>query len=144
VEKDHGRIEERNYFLCDQISWIPEVTEWSGLNAIGAVQSKRNVGSVSTTETRYFLTTLKDVSEFSVYVRKHWSIENNLHWSLDVCHREDSCQVRDANATKVLATMRKMAKFIIDKDKTSKVGQENRRKQAAWDHGYRHFLLNSL
>jgi predicted transposase YbfD/YdcC len=74
VEKDHGRIEERNYFLCDQISCIPEFKDWTGLDAIGAVQSKRTINSVSTMETRYFLTTLTDVSEFSVFARKHWSI----------------------------------------------------------------------
>jgi predicted transposase YbfD/YdcC len=95
-------------------------------------------------ETRYFLTTLTDVSEFSVFARKHWSIENNLHWSLDVCFREDACQVRDANANKVLAALRKMAKFILDKDKKSKVGQEIRRQEAAWSPEYRLFLLNSL
>ena len=101
VEKDHGRIEERTYTLCDQITWIPDHNDLAGFSAIGSARSKRTIGSISTVETRYFLTSLTDVSEFAEFTRKHWSIENNLHWSLDVCFREDACQVRDANANKV-------------------------------------------
>jgi predicted transposase YbfD/YdcC len=144
VEKDHGRIEERTYTLCDQITWIPDHNDWAGLSAIGAARSKRTIGSLSTVETRYFLTTLTDVSEFAEFTRKHWSIENNLHWSLDVCFREDACQVRDANTNNVFAGLRKMAKFIIDKDKKTKAGQEIRRLKAAWDPAYRLALLNCL
>ena len=144
VEKDHGRIEERTYTLCDQITWIPDHKDWAGLSAIGAVRSRRTINSVSTEETRYFLTTLTDVSEFAEFTRKHWSIENNLHWSLDVCFREDACQVRDVNANKVFSSLRKMAKFILDKDKKSKVGQEIRRLKAGWDPKYRLSLLQSL
>lgn len=143
VEKDHGRIEERTYTLCDQITWLDH-KDWVGLKAIGAAHSKRIIGAVSTSETRYFLTSLTDVSEFADFTRKHWTIENNLHWSLDVCFREDACQVRNVNANKVFAGMRKMAKYIIDKDKKTKAGQEIRRLKAAWDPAYRLTLLNSL
>jgi predicted transposase YbfD/YdcC len=143
VEKDHGRIEERTYTLCDQITWLDH-KDWVGLKAIGAAHSQRTIGAVSTSETRYFLTSLTDVSEFADFTRKHWTIENNLHWSLDVCFREDACQVRNANANKVFAGMRKMAKYIIDKDKKTKAGQEIRRLKAAWDPAYRLTLLNFL
>ena len=143
VEKDHGRIEERTYTLCDQITWLDH-KDWVGLKAIGAAHSQRIIGAVSTSETRYFLTSLTDVSEFADFTRKHWTIENNLHWSLDVCFREDACQVRNANANKVFAGMRKMAKYIIDKDKKTKAGQEIRRLKAAWDPTYRLTLLNYL
>ena len=90
------------------------------------------------------MSSLTDVSEFAEFTRKHWSIENNLHWSLDVCFREDACQVRDVNANKVFAGLRKMVKFIIDKDKKTKAGQEIRRLKAAWDPTYRLSLLNGL
>ena len=56
VEKDHGRIEERTYTLCDQIAWIPDHNDWAGFSAIGSARSKRTIGSISTVETRYFLT----------------------------------------------------------------------------------------
>ena len=144
VEKDHGRIEERTYTLCDQITWIPDHNDWAGFSAIGSARSKRTIGSISTVETRYFLTSLTDVSEFAEFTRKHWSIENNLHWSLDVCFREDACQVRDANANKVYAGLRKMAKFIVDKDTKTKAGQDIRRLKAAWDPAYRLSLLDCL
>jgi predicted transposase YbfD/YdcC len=144
VEKDHGRIEERTYTLCDQISWIHDLEEWVGLGAIGAVRSQRSIGAVTTTETRYFLTTLTDITEFADFTRKHWSIENKLHWSLDVCFREDACQIRDVNANKVFAGLRKMALFILDKDKKPQAGKEIRRLKAGWSPDYRLALLNSL
>lgn len=144
VGKDHGRIEQRTYTLCDQISWITDHNDWVGLNAIGAARSQRTIGSITTEETRYFLTTLTDIKEFAEFTRKHWSVENNLHWSLDVCFKEDACQIRNANANKVFAGMRKMAMYIVDKDKESKVGKEIRRLEAGWNPNYRLELLNRL
>jgi predicted transposase YbfD/YdcC len=144
VEKDHGRIEQRTYTLCDQISWISGHEKWTGLNAIGTVRSLRTIGTVTTEETRYFITTLTDISEFANFTRKHWSIENNLHWSLDVCFREDACQIRDVNTNKVFTGLRKMAMYLLDKDKNSKVGKEIRRLKAGWSPAYRLSLLNCL
>jgi predicted transposase YbfD/YdcC len=43
------------------------------------------------TQTRYFLTSLTEIKDFAKSVRKHWSIENQLHWVLDISFREDSC-----------------------------------------------------
>jgi predicted transposase YbfD/YdcC len=47
--------------------------------------------------------------EFGKYIRGHWSIENNLHWSLDVIFREDGCRARTGNAALNLNIMRKLA-----------------------------------
>lgn len=45
-------------------------------------------------EFRYFITSLTDLSEFAGAVRKHWVIENNLHWSLDIIFREDASRAK--------------------------------------------------
>jgi predicted transposase YbfD/YdcC len=47
--------------------------------------------------------------EFGAYIRGHWSIENNLHWCLDVLFREDGCRARMGNAPLNLNIMRKLA-----------------------------------
>ncbi|MCC8079485.1 MAG: ISAs1 family transposase, partial [Oscillospiraceae bacterium] len=93
LEKDHGRIESREYFLETDIFWMPQLSEWDGLQGIGMVKS--NVILTKTgemrEECRYFITSLTDIEAFAFAVRSHWSIENQLHWQLDVTFCEDSC-----------------------------------------------------
>ena len=55
VDKDHGRIEIRRYSLSDEIAWLPQKSEWRGLQAVGRVESIRIVGEKTTTEHRYYL-----------------------------------------------------------------------------------------
>ena len=78
-EKGHGRIEKREYFLETDIDWLPQKANWLGLNAIGAVKSTVLEKGETRIETRYFITSLNDVNKFADAVRKHWSIENQLH-----------------------------------------------------------------
>jgi predicted transposase YbfD/YdcC len=108
-EKDHGRIEKREYFLETDISWLFQKTEWAGLNAIGAVKSTVCEKETTRVETRYFITSLTDVNKFADAVRKHWSIENQLHWRLDVTFGEDDSRVRKDNAPLNWNIMRKTA-----------------------------------
>jgi len=63
---------------------------WDGLSAIGAVKSHAIEKDMIREETRYFITPLTSVERFTVAVRNHWSIENQLHWQLDVTFGEDS------------------------------------------------------
>jgi len=108
-EKDHGRIEKREYFLETDIDWMPQKADWTGLNAIGAVKSTVWEKDIQRVETRYFITTLSDVDRFADAVRKHWSIENQLHWQLDVTFGEDSARARKDNSPLNWNVMRKTA-----------------------------------
>ena len=108
-EKGHGRIEKREYFLETDIDWLPQKADWAGLNAIGAVKSTVYENGGTRQETRYFITTLIDVKKFADSVRKHWSIENQLHWQLDVTFGEDSARTRKDNSPLNWNVMRKTA-----------------------------------
>ena len=112
-EKDHGRIEKREYFLETDIDWLWQKTDWAGLNAIGAVKSTVYEKGVTREETRYFITTLTDVNRFADAVRKHWSIENQLHWQLDVTFGEDNAKTRKDNSPLNWNVMRKTALPIL-------------------------------
>lgn len=115
LEKGHGRIEKREYFLETDIDWLPQKSLWKGLGAIGAVHSKVTENELTRTETRYFLTSLTDVNRFAQAVRKHWSIENQLHWQLDVTFGEDSSKTRKDNSPLNWNVMRKTALPLIRK-----------------------------
>ena len=76
-------------------------------------------------------------------VRKHWHIEINLHWSLDVSFREDHNQVHVGHAAKNLAVMRRIALNLIKQEKTNKQGVSCRRKIAGWDNNYLFKILTA-
>jgi len=109
VEKDHGRVETRRYALETDIDWLPQKPRWRGLRGIGAVRSTVAVKGQTRVDTRYFITSLTEVGKFADSVRKHWGIENNLHWQLDVTFGEDAARQRKDNSPLNWNVMRKTA-----------------------------------
>ena len=78
----------------------------------------------------------QDMIRFMQAVRKHWNIEINLHWSLDVSFKEDLSRVRIGHAAENLGIIRRVALNLLKQEKTSKVGIAARRKRAGWDNKY--------
>jgi predicted transposase YbfD/YdcC len=135
-EKGHGRIETREYFLELSIDWLRQRSEWAGLNAIGAVRSTvEEKGSVRQ-ETRYFITSLTSIEDFAYAVRKHWSIENGLHWSLDVIFREDASRARKDNSPLNMNVLRKTALSVVRKANVGnkRLGAKKKMFRAALNH----------
>ncbi|MDR2707738.1 MAG: ISAs1 family transposase [Nitrososphaerota archaeon] len=93
-EKGHGRVERREYFLETDIDWLPMRSDWVGLKGVGMVKSSVLEKGVLRCETRYFVSSLVDINKFADVVRKHWSVENQLHWWLDVVFGEDNAMMR--------------------------------------------------
>ncbi|MEL4898034.1 ISAs1 family transposase, partial [Crocosphaera sp. Alani8] len=73
---------------------------------------------------------------FEIAARSHWSIENNLHWVLDVSFSEDDCPVYKDNAPENLARLRQISLNLLSQEKTTKIGVKNKRLKAAWDNKY--------
>ena len=107
--KDHGRIEKREYRLLTDLSWLTQRAEWDGLQAVGMVTATISRGDITTTDTRYFLSSVTDVERFAYAVRKHWSIENQLHWCLDVIFNEDASRACKDMSPLNLNVLRKTA-----------------------------------
>ena len=145
VDKGHGRMEIRRYRISDHLEWLEPKTEWKGLKTIGMVESERMVGEQKTVERRYYLSSLKaDAKEFARSVREHWSIENQLHWSLDVSFREDQCRVRIQKAAENFALLRRMALHILKQDKTQNKSINRKRLLAAMNPDYLRLLLGGI
>ncbi|MGL6197243.1 MAG: ISAs1 family transposase [Thermoguttaceae bacterium] len=131
LEKGHGRIEEREYFLLTEINWLPQRADWVNLNAIGAVKSTVEEKGTVRTETRFFITSLTTVEEFARSVREHWCIENQLHWCLDVIFREDAARARKDNSPLNMNVMRKTALPLLKTADFGRIGIKKKMFRAA-------------
>lgn len=111
--------------------------DWPGLMSLVQVTSERTVRGKTTAETRYYLSSLSgSAEEILSAVRSHWSIENSLHWVLDVAFREDESRVRIGYAQANLAAVRKLALALLRQEPTGQGGIKSRRLQAGWDDEY--------
>jgi predicted transposase YbfD/YdcC len=138
VEKDHGRLEIRRHWQSGRLEWFADRAKWEGLRSVGVVESVRQVGrEEQTVERRYYLSSLaEDVAQFARAVRGHWSVENSLHWCLDVQMGEDQSRARTGHAAENLATLRRLALNLLKRDKTKKRGLRGKQLNAGWDHDY--------
>lgn len=96
-------------------------------------------------ERRYFISRLNQDNHKSIAlaIRKHWCIENQLHWVLDVSFNEDDSRIRKDNSPENLAIIRHIALNLLKQEKTLKVGIKNKRKNAGWDDKYSIKVLTS-
>lgn len=144
IEKNHGRVETRRYWVTDNIGWLGAREEWAGLTSIGLVESERYVKGETSCERRCFINSIKpEARKFGQAVRQHWAIENNLHWQLDVTFDEDKLKARLKNAAQNLAIMRRMVLNILKQEKT-KASLKGKRKMAGWSEDYLTQLLALL
>ncbi len=120
IEKDHGRIETREYYLINELDWLENRKDWVGLSSIGAVVSTRKIQNKTTKETRLYITSLKSSAKsFAEGVRSHWGVES-MHWTLDVSFQEDQCRKRMENSAANFAVIRHVALNLLKKEQTFK------------------------
>jgi predicted transposase YbfD/YdcC len=145
LEKEHGRLERRRYWLTARLDWLREKEAWHGLTSVGMVESTRTLNGVTSNEVRYFISSLDgtDAEKFAHAVRTHWAVENNLHWVLDVAFDEDACRVRKDNGPENMATLRHIALNLLKADTTTRAGIKTRRKKAGWSPDYLAHLLGA-
>lgn len=143
VSEGHGRYEERNYYLLRQVDFFQSSKEWSGLRSVGLVETFVNRDNKVTHEKRYYLTSLEGTAKrFGECTRKHWQVENNLHWVLDVNFNDDNDYKRTKNSATNFSIVKRAALNILKKDK-SKGTMKTKRLRATLSEEYLENLLFS-
>lgn len=143
-DDSHGRLVRRRVFVCPEAADLEALQTWPDLRTVLAIETIRSVngsGQVDT-EVRYFLSSCSaDPAVLVAAIRRHWAIENSLHWVLDVTFREDDSRVRDRAAARNLALLRKIAINLVAADRATRTSIRGRRKKAAWNDTYMHRLI---
>jgi predicted transposase YbfD/YdcC len=147
INKGHGRIEVRECWSTsnpEYLKLIRGLENWIGLQSISMVICTRIIAGRETREVRYYISSLLSNAERILQaVRKHWSIENKLHWILDVALNEDRSRVRKDQAPENFAVLRHIALNLLKQEKTSKGGIHAKQFQAALREDYLLKVLTS-
>lgn len=143
LDSGHGRIESRTYYLSTEIEWYQDLAQWAGLQAIGMVCSKTERNGKICEDIRYFITSIPDISAFANAVRKHWGIENSLHWCLDMTFHEDYSRIRKDHSAENMAVVRHIALNIL-KNHPVNISLARKRRRCAYDDAFLADVLLSV
>jgi len=147
ADKGHGRVDVRQCWTLagDAVRCLPTATEWTKLRSIVKVSSERHLPEKTQVETRYYISSLSGDAKQALRVKRtHWSIENTLHWVLDIAFREDESRVRKDNGPENLAILRHIALSLLKQDTSIKAGIKGKRLQAGWHDAYLLRVLSPL
>ena len=114
-------------------------TDSRATRSVAVVEARREVPLKPTSiERRYFISSLAgiDASRMAQIIRGHWSVENKLHWVLDVSFAEDQSRQRKCHSAENFSRLRRIALNLLRRETTKKRGIKGKRLNAAWDHDY--------
>jgi predicted transposase YbfD/YdcC len=132
--KGHGRIEERRVVVTNNLDWLDTRAEWTDIKSMIQVTSTRICHGKESKERRYYISSKEwSPEEAGVAIRSHWSIENHLHWSMDVVFCEDASLANIGHAAENFAMFRRMAQALLKQEVGGTVGIAKKRREAAWD-----------
>ena len=140
----HGRVEKRCCKIYTNLSHFEHAEKWKDLKSFIVVEKEIYYKSSQKTsqETRFYISNLaQDAKTINNAIRKHWSIENQLHWVLDVVFNEDSARKRIQNSAENFNIILKTALTLINQETTLKKSKNNKRFKALIDKQYREKVL---
>lgn len=133
-ERNRSRNEERVCMVAPAPSSLKRRRMWKDIKTVGMVYRHREVDGAASDEVSYFISSLPPkVRLHSKHIRSHWSVENTLHWSLDVTFTEDSSRIRKGFAPEIASMFRRLALTILQRDTTLKESIRGKRLIAGWN-----------
>jgi predicted transposase YbfD/YdcC len=147
-DNTHGRAEKRQcWTIADPvvIQQLRGANRWPNLTCVVRVRREYRDRDTPKSEDRYFLSSLPGQAEqLLTAVRAHWSVENNLHWVLDIAFREDDSRIRKDQGPQNFTLLRHIALNLLKLEKSSKRSIKGKRLQAAWNTEYLELVLSGF
>ena len=141
-ERGHGRQEERYVAVLTAPAGLP--AEWPDVAAVVEVTRQRTVAGKTSCESHYYVSSVATSAvEFGRFIRDHWTIENGLHWALDVAFREDERRTRAGHAGENLARLRRVATSLL-KTVKAKGSVKAKRLRSGWDNDFLLAVLQGI
>jgi predicted transposase YbfD/YdcC len=148
TDTGHGRLEQRRCRAIDDpayLAYIDPDRVWRNLKSVVCIESTRRIGDTVSIEARHYLSSLPaDAKVLNAAIRRHWDIENRLHWILDVTFHEDASRVRVGHAPENFAILRHLALNLLRQDRSSKGSVPTKRFRAALNDRYLRSILAGL
>ena len=139
-EKAHGRYERRECYATTDIDWLLQKSDWAGLSEIGMIVSTTQTVGVETVEcaVHYVIYSKADMSAAQLLAakRSHWSVENSLHWVLDVGFGEDHMRMRAGFAAENMNIIRHLAINLLNSESSYKASSNLKRKRCTLSPNY--------
>lgn len=128
IDKGHGRIEKRETYVITDFDKLDALNKFKGVNSIIKTENYREITGQTSIQEKYYISNLKlSAKKFGDITRKHWQIENNLHWTLDVYFKEDLSTAKKSNAIHNFSLLRKICFNLIKLDDSIKRKEINKR-----------------
>lgn len=145
-ERGHGRHEVRAAWVVNDVSACPPASTWPGAKSLVLVERTRTRGEETETEAQVYISSVKDLSAAAALrlIRNHWSVENGLHWTLDVAFREDHSRIHSENGAQNFSLIRRIALHALKRDTRVKRGIRGKQKNCGWDHDYLLSILHHV
>ena len=135
TEKSHGRTETRMHIVSEIFDeFVNFLFDWKQLTTLGVAVSFRSEGkeAPASVSVRYYISSASlTAKHFAAGVQDHWSVENGLHYKLDVAMNEDGCRIRMGSSPEVLASVRRLAINMLNNCASAKGGIQRKMKRAA-------------
>ena len=121
-EKNHEAVITYEYYQTEKVNWYEEKNLWDGLKSIGLVKKTIDKSDgTKTEEKRYYISSLLlDIGIFSNTIRKHWNVENKLHWQMDFTFKSDDNTTMNKKALFNLQIIKKFCLTILNEVKKEK------------------------
>lgn len=143
TERGHGRTEERSYYVMPAPKRLLRLGRWKDLRSIGMVIRRREIQGEEQIQVHYYIMSLEPkVKRFARAVRSHWSVENQLHWMLDVEFAEDASRIRKGSSPQIASMLRQFALMLLQHDTSMKEKTiRGKRKMVGWSNATLETLL---